>query len=157
MRSDLHLIVMEIFQFCVEYNIVLEVHWIPRSEIDRADYISRIIDVDDWKMPAACFASLDTYLGGGVHTVNCFASFYDKKIGKFFSRLWNPGCNGVGFFGQKFGWRRLPCCSPCKLYFSSASLFTWFQGHRHFSCTLVAIIIFLTNCLQKICQFHRGL
>ena len=47
MRSDLHLIAVEIFYFCVDYNIALEVKWIPRSEIDRADYISRIIDVDD--------------------------------------------------------------------------------------------------------------
>ena len=53
----MRLIAMEIFQFCGDYSIVLKVHWIPRSEIDRADYISRIIDVDDWKMPAACFAS----------------------------------------------------------------------------------------------------
>ena len=97
----MRLIAMEIFQFCGDYSIVLKVHWIPRSEIDRADYISRIIDVDDWKMPAACFASLDTYLGGRVvHTVNCFARFYDKKIGKCFSRLWDPGCNGVDFFVQ---------------------------------------------------------
>ena len=28
---------IEIFQFCVDYNIALEVKWIPRSEIDRAD------------------------------------------------------------------------------------------------------------------------
>ena len=27
----------------------MEVKWIPRSKIDRADYISRIIDVDDWQ------------------------------------------------------------------------------------------------------------
>ncbi|RMX58902.1 hypothetical protein pdam_00016337, partial [Pocillopora damicornis] len=35
---------MEIFQFCVDDNFALEVQWIPRSEIDRADYISRFID-----------------------------------------------------------------------------------------------------------------
>ena len=58
-RSDLHFIAMDIFQLCVDY-IALEVQWITRSEIDRADYISRIIDVDDWQMSAAGFASLDT-------------------------------------------------------------------------------------------------
>ena len=47
MRSDLSLIAMESFQFCVDYNFALEVQWIPRSEIDRADYISRFMDVDD--------------------------------------------------------------------------------------------------------------
>ena len=59
-RSDLHFIAIEIFQLCVHYIIALEVQWITRSEIDRADYISRIIDVDDWQMSAAGFASLDT-------------------------------------------------------------------------------------------------
>ena len=52
-------IAMESFQFCVDDNFALEVQWIPRSEIDRADYISRFIDVDDWQI-SACFASLDT-------------------------------------------------------------------------------------------------
>ena len=63
MWSDLHLITMEIFQFCVDYNIALDVRWIPRSEIDKANYISRIIDVDDWQMSAACFTSLDISWG----------------------------------------------------------------------------------------------
>ena len=43
-KSDLHFIAMEIFQLCVDYIIALEDHWITRSEIDRADYISRIIE-----------------------------------------------------------------------------------------------------------------
>ena len=38
---------MESFQFCVDDNFALEVQWIPCSEVDRADYISRFIDVDD--------------------------------------------------------------------------------------------------------------
>lgn len=30
----------------------------------------------------------------------CFASYYNKKACKFFSRFWNPGCSGVYFFVQ---------------------------------------------------------
>ena len=56
----MHFIATEIFQLRVDYIIALEVQWITRSEIDRADYISRIIDVDDWQMSAADFASPDT-------------------------------------------------------------------------------------------------
>ena len=47
MRSDLHTIAVEIFRFCAN-DIELELQWIPRTEIERADYISRIIDIDDW-------------------------------------------------------------------------------------------------------------
>ena len=49
MRSDLHAIALEIFQFCANNGIAyrVKVQWIPRTEIERADYISRIIDIDD--------------------------------------------------------------------------------------------------------------
>ena len=58
MRSDLHAIAVEIFQFCANNGIELELQWIPRTEIERADYISRIIDIDDWQISADCFMSL---------------------------------------------------------------------------------------------------
>ena len=65
MRSDLHAIAPEIFQFSANNAIELEVQWIPRTEIERADYISRIIDIDDWRISAYCFMTLDE--SWGVH------------------------------------------------------------------------------------------
>ena len=47
MRSDLRTIAVEIFQFCANNDIELELQWIPRTEIERVDYISRIIDIDE--------------------------------------------------------------------------------------------------------------
>ena len=32
--------------------------------------------------------------------MDCFASYNSKKVCKFFSRFWNPGCSGVDFFEQ---------------------------------------------------------
>ena len=32
--------------------------------------------------------------------MDCFANYYNKKVCKFFSRFWNPGCSGVDFFVQ---------------------------------------------------------
>ena len=32
--------------------------------------------------------------------MDCFANFYHKKVNKFYSRFWNPGCSGVDFFVQ---------------------------------------------------------
>ena len=98
MRKDLHVIAIKIFQFCIDNSIELEVQWIPRSELDRADYISRIIDIDDWQITVSCFESLET--SWGPHTVDCFVNYYNKKVSKFFSRFWNPGCSGVDFFVQ---------------------------------------------------------
>ena len=55
MRSVLHALALKIFQFCAVHGVELEVQWIPRTKIGRADYISRTIDVGDWQITAACF------------------------------------------------------------------------------------------------------
>ena len=44
MKLDLHRLAVKIFQFCAEHSIRLEVQWIPRTENEKADYISRLID-----------------------------------------------------------------------------------------------------------------
>jgi len=72
--------------------------WIPRTKLDRADFIYRIIDVDDWQITTSFFELLD--YAWGPHTVDCFANFYNKKVNKFYSRFRNLGCCGVDFFVQ---------------------------------------------------------
>ena len=59
MRSILHAIALEIFHFCAYNGIELELQWIPRSEIERADYISLIIDLDNWQISADVFMPLE--------------------------------------------------------------------------------------------------
>ena len=48
MKLDLHRPAIKIFQFCAEHNVRLEVQWVPLTENEKADYISRIVDFDDW-------------------------------------------------------------------------------------------------------------
>lgn len=38
--------------------------------------------------------------GWGPHTVDCFGTFYNYKVPRFFSRFWNPGSSGVDTFFQ---------------------------------------------------------
>ena len=47
MKLDLHRLAIKIFLFCAEHSINLEVQWIPRTENEGADYISRLVDFDD--------------------------------------------------------------------------------------------------------------
>ena len=54
-------------------GIELELQWIRRSEIERADYISRIIDLDKWQISSDCF---HVFRGSGVLSVDCFTSYY---------------------------------------------------------------------------------
>ena len=51
--------------------------------------LSKIIDYDDWEVVPQIFHLLDGRWG--PHTVDCFATFYNYKVPRFFSRFWNPG------------------------------------------------------------------
>ena len=37
-----------IFSFCLSDSVAFQNQWIPRAEIELADYLSRIFDSDDW-------------------------------------------------------------------------------------------------------------
>ena len=73
--------------------------WIPRTENEGADYISRLVDFDDWQITPDLFQSLEQLWG--PHTVDCFANYYTAELPGFFSRFWNPGTSGIDFFAQE--------------------------------------------------------
>ena len=98
MRFDLHRLATSIFYACIKWQVKLEIQWIPRIENQKADYISRLIDIDDWQITPAFFLAIDSTLG--THSVDCMANFYNTKIPRFFSRFWNPDTIGVDFFVQ---------------------------------------------------------
>ena len=77
----------------------------PRSLNDKADYLSKIIDYDDWELAPEFFQQLDGLWG--PYTVDCFASHYNKKVPKYFLRFWNPATSGVDAFFQD--WRGENC------------------------------------------------
>ena len=61
MKLDLHRLAIKIFQFCAEHSIRLEVQWIPLTENEKADYISRLIDFDDWHITHDLFLIWKSY------------------------------------------------------------------------------------------------
>ena len=96
--KDLHFLRLKVFQTCLLHNISLEIQWIPRSEFQRADYINRLIDTDDWQISTQFFELLEELWG--PHSLDCFANYYNAKLPKFYSRFWNPCCAGVDHFVQ---------------------------------------------------------
>ena len=48
MKEYLHQLAVDIFHTAKENNIEIEVEWIPRSLNEKADYLSKIVDFDDW-------------------------------------------------------------------------------------------------------------
>lgn len=51
-------IAIEIFEVCMFFAIAMEIEWLPRSQNDKADYLSRIVDLDDGPRVRPCFNSL---------------------------------------------------------------------------------------------------
>ncbi|CAB4013206.1 Hypothetical predicted protein, partial [Paramuricea clavata] len=69
------------------------------TDKQKADYISKLIDIDDWQITDKCFDLVEE--AWGPHTIDCFANYYNTKTRRFFSwHSWNPDCTGVDFFVQ---------------------------------------------------------
>lgn len=98
----LHQFALDIFRFCIENNVTLQIEWIPRSLNEYADSISRVIDYDDWSTANEFYEHISA-----MHepfTVDCFASQYTAKCSKFYSKFWCPGTFGVDAFS--FDWSK---------------------------------------------------
>jgi hypothetical protein len=98
MKKDLHGIALKIFQFCMDNGIELELDWIPRTELAKADYLKSYFRY----RRLANYTRVSWFVGEHLgHTYNrLFANYYNKIVSRFVSRFWNPGCSGVDFFVQ---------------------------------------------------------
>lgn len=72
MKGHLQDISCDIYQSCLRHNISLDVEWVPRTQNENADFISRIIDSDDWSVSDYIFSLLN--LRWGPHEIDWFAS-----------------------------------------------------------------------------------
>ena len=76
--------------------IRLEMAWVPREENQQADYLSRLIDHDDWMVNPFIFQWLDSVWG--PHTIDRFATHYNRQLARYNSRFWNPESEAVDAF-----------------------------------------------------------
>ena len=101
MKIDLQNVAYDIFKLCMRKSISLEMEWIPRSENERADYASKIVDYDDWGISDEIFNLIQEKFG--ALQTDWFASEYNAKLKRFYSRFWNPSCTGVDAFSENWG------------------------------------------------------
>ena len=87
---------LAIFSISLSQHIHIEPEWIPREDNEVADYLSRIVDYDDWSLSHNTFRDLDAIWG--LHTVDRFASHYNTQLPRFNSHFWNPGSEAVDAF-----------------------------------------------------------
>jgi hypothetical protein len=77
MKFKLHQMAFPVFSICLKARIELDIQWIPRSLNEKADYLSKIIDYDDWEITPQLFRLLEGKFG--PHTVDCFADYINSK------------------------------------------------------------------------------
>ena len=80
----------------MQFGIRLEMEWIPRSENEVEDYISRIVDLDDWQINPNIFPMIDSLWG--PHTVDRFASVANTQLPRYNSKFWRIGLEAVDTF-----------------------------------------------------------
>ena len=75
MQSD----AKRIFEICVHHGISIEAEWVPSSRNEQSDYLSSIVDFDDWSVDPHIFRFLD--LKWEPHSIDRFA---DERSHLFF-------------------------------------------------------------------------
>lgn len=97
-KADLQSISVDINDFCNRYNVQLQLEWIPRSQNELADHLSRCKDSDDWFISKHCFTFLDNLWG--THTIDRFSAHYNNNCERFNSKWWVPQTLGINAFDQ---------------------------------------------------------
>ena len=105
---------LSIFNICCYHGISIDMVWIPRSKNDKADFLSRIYDPDDWGLCWDTFHNID--LVWGPHSIDRFANYLNSKLARFNSRFWNPGSEGVDSFVRDWAGENNCVCPPICLF-----------------------------------------
>ena len=88
-KQHLQDLAIDIFKYCLAYNIRLMPRWVPRELNIFADYLSKDIDTDDWSIDEATFASISAIFG--PFTIDRFADDSNAKLTRFNSKYHCPG------------------------------------------------------------------
>eukprot|EP00731_Ephydatia_muelleri_P008538 Em0004g876a len=92
---------LKVFETCIIHQIRLEPEWIPRAQNELADFISRIVDYDDWQISPALFYYLEE--AWGPYSVDRFADNFNTQLSRFNSRFACPGSEAVDTFTVHWG------------------------------------------------------
>ena len=92
------------------YNIRIEPEWVPREMNQLADYYSRVVDYDDWYINPTVFAMVDVWWG--PHSIDRFATPYNKQVERFNSRYACPGTEAIDTFTVNWSGENNWWCPP---------------------------------------------
>ena len=87
--------------------------WIPRSENEQADYLSRLWDSDDWGLSATSFQLVEDVWD--PPSIDRFASYLNAKLSRFNSKYLNPGSEAIDAFFIDWAGENNYVCPPVSL------------------------------------------
>ncbi len=94
-KPQLHAIALKVFALSVHFQIRLELEWIPRELNERADYLSRIIDYDDWLIKPVSVCTVRCRMGPKLSIVLLAFIIANYPAS---NRCWNAGSEAVNTF-----------------------------------------------------------
>ena len=106
-------IAVNILSTLMQTAIRLEMAWIPSEKNQQADYLSRLVDHDDWMVNPYIFQWIDSIWG--PHTIDRFATHYNRQLPRFNSRFWNPNSEAVDAFTCDWSGENNWLCPPVYL------------------------------------------
>ena len=112
-KPDLQTEALAIFSTYLQQHIRIEPEWIPRDQNEQADYISRLVDYDDWMLNPEIFHLLDAMWG--PHTIERFANMFNNQLVRFNSRFWDPTTEAVDAFTCNWAGENNWWCPPLYL------------------------------------------
>ena len=112
-KCDLQREVLRVFKLMCQYQIHIEPSWIPREENQYADYLSRTIDYEDWRLNPIVSNMLDGMFG--PHTIDRFADANNTQLIRFNSFYWSPGSEAVDAFTVNWAEENNWLCPPIGL------------------------------------------
>jgi len=104
--------VRRLWQLLDSHGISLSARYIRSEDNVTADSLSRLQLKDDWQLNPAVFQHFDSRWG--PHSTDCFASFLNRQVPRYFSEYADPRSAGVDVFARSLGdWRaHLNWCNP---------------------------------------------
>jgi hypothetical protein len=108
-KEHLQAVCLKIFWLCVERHIDLRSEWIPRTENQLADYLSKICNSDDFGLSTDAFAFIASRFG--TCSVDRFASQHNAKFLRF-AFYWCPLAEACNAFTQDWGVSERSYCFP---------------------------------------------
>ena len=140
-KADIHSVALDIFSCCLQNRITLCPVWIPRSENELADKISKICDYDDWFVSQSFFIKIDRLWE--PHTIDRFANSCNTKLTRFNSLFWCPGTEAADAFSQDWSADNNWLVPPIFLIASAIKYIIACKGHRSVLaiCSLLAFTL----------------